>query len=243
MRFVEKFARHGDVRIRYLDAGVPGAVGHPTIFVPGVVDTADEYTEALVGFSHRRILVVEPRGRGGSDAPRRGYSVKDQAGDVQAVIESEGIEQFHLMAFSRGTTTALVVAFGAPHRVLSVAIGDYLPVEVALPPGFAEGLWTSSWRGRANADRVQRHVLEGLEADSRPRTFWDELAALGVPVLLAMGGAGGFVDRSTAARYQSTVPGAEVVTIPGSDHDLFRPSRTAYPDAVLEFVARRLPGT
>jgi hypothetical protein len=44
-------------------------------------------------------------------------------------------------------------------------------------------------------------------------------------------------------RYRESVPGVEVVTIPGSGHDLFRRSRTAYPSAVLEFISRVRPGT
>ena len=72
---MEKHVEHDGVTIRYLDIGPSSPTGRPSVFVPGVVDTADEYTEALECFARRRILVVEPRGRGGSDAPERGYSV------------------------------------------------------------------------------------------------------------------------------------------------------------------------
>lgn len=213
------------------------------VFVPGVTDYADEYEAALEHFGERRLLVVEMRGRGGSDAPANGYSAFDQAGDVEAVVAVNGLERFHLMTFSRGTTPALDVALRRPDRVVSVSIGDYIAGEIFLPPDFVDNLWVSTWRGKPMPDRVSRHVLEAIHADARNRDLWSDLDALGVPVLLARGTDGGLVDDDLEGRYRRWVSGVEIVTIPGSGHDLFRPSRTAYPQAVLDFIGRRAPGT
>src|SRR5579871_2412520 len=107
----ERFADNDGVKIRYLDTDPAEPVGLPIVFVPGIVDTADDYVEALEVFGNRRVLLVEMRGRGGSDAPERGYSPADQAGDVESVLEANGVGAFHLMTFSRGTTPALELAF------------------------------------------------------------------------------------------------------------------------------------
>jgi pimeloyl-ACP methyl ester carboxylesterase len=159
------------------------------------------------------------------------------------VLEAGGIGPFHLMTFSRGTTPGLELAFSLSGRVRTISIGDYLPAEIALPTGFTEQMWTAGWRGLPNPTRVRRHVLAGIQGASRSRELWSELAALAVPVLVARGSEGGIVDDDRAAAYRASVPGVEIVTIPGSGHDLFRPSRTAYPRAVLEFIARRSPGS
>lgn len=240
---VQKFADHGGVRIRYLDNDPTAATGLPVVFVPGIVDVADDYMEVFGCFGDRRLLVVELRGRGGSDAPASGYSPAEQAGDVAAVLGAEGVTRFHLMTFSRGTTPGLELALGSPAAVATVSIGDYLPAEIALPADFAQSMWASRWRGQPVSSRVRRHVLEGIQAASRQREFWDGLAALAVPVLVARGSDGGVIDDARARRYSAAVPGLEVVTIPGAGHDLFRPSRSAYPEAVLEFITRRAPGT
>jgi len=239
----ERFVDNRGIRIRYLDNDPVSAQGVPVVFVPGVTDFADEYAEVLDTLGDRRLLVVEMRGRGGSEAPRTGYSAPAQASDVESVIAAHGLERFHLMTFSRGTTPALEVAFARPGRVVTVSIGDYLPAEIALPENFTDQLWSTTWRGRPMKARVARHTLEGIRTEARARELWSELAALRVPVLLARGTEGGMVDDESEARYLSAVPGAEVVTIAGAGHDLFRPSRTAYPQAVLEFIARRAPGT
>jgi non-heme chloroperoxidase len=240
---VEKFTDNVGVKIRYLDNDPPHPAGLPILFSTGIVDVADDYVETLEFFADRRVLVLDMRGRGGSDAPPSGYSAEEQAGDLRAVLEANGIGQFHLMTFSRGTTPGLELAFQLPDRVRTVSIGDYLPAEIALPPEFVEQMWAARWRGSPNSQRVSRHVLAGIQAASRAREFWSELAALGVPVLVARGSESGVIDDDRADAYRRSVPGVEVVSIPGSGHDLFRPSRTAYPSVVLEFIARRSPSS
>jgi non-heme chloroperoxidase len=239
---LQKFTDNDGVKIRYLDNDPSHPVGLPILFTTGIVDFADDYVEALEFFGDRRVLVPELRGRGGSDAPPGGYSVLEQAGDLRSVLEVSGIGPFHLMTFSRGTTPGLELAFQLSDRVRTVSIGDYLPAEIALPSEFTEQMWTARWRGRPNSTRVPRHVLAGIQTASRSRELWIELAALAVPVLVARGSQGGVIDDERAAAYRRWVPGVEVVTVPGSGHDLFRPSRTAYPSVVLEFISRRSNG-
>jgi pimeloyl-ACP methyl ester carboxylesterase len=240
----ERFADNDGVKIRYLSNDPPRPSGLPVVFVPGIVDSADDYGASLECFGDRPLFVVEMRGRGGSDAPLRGYSPAEQATDIEAVLEANAIGPFHLMTFSRGTTPGLELAFKLSDQVRTVSIGDYLPAEIALPPDFVERMWTAQWRGRPNSTRLGgRHVLESIQAASRHREFWTELASLEVPVLVARGSEGGIVDDERELMYRRSVAGLEVATVSGSGHDLFRPSRTAYPDAVLEFIARRTSGT
>ncbi len=239
----ERFVHNGGVRIRYLDNRPAAGRGAPVVFVPGITDFADDYREVLELTAPRRLLVVELRGRGGSDAPVSGYSVPEQASDLEAVLAAEGIGRFHLMTFSRGTTPALEMALADPGRVLTVSIGDYPAVEFALTPAFVDSMWSSRWRGRPMAERVRRHVLDGIQRESRGRELWDGLGALGVPVLVARSDGGGIVNDDHEATYRQRVPGVEVIRIPDAGHDLFRPDRLAYPKAVLDFISRRAPGT
>jgi non-heme chloroperoxidase len=239
----ERFVSNDGIRIRYLDSDPPDAAGLPVVFVPGVTDFADEYDAVFDLFDPRRLVVIELRGRGGSDAPPTGYSVKELASDVEVVLEAQGLQRFHLMTFSRGTTPAIEVALADPARVVTVSIGDYLPAEIGLGPAFVDSQWASRFRGRPMPERLPRHVLEQVQAESRSRELWDELAGLGVPVLVARGSEGGIVSDEQEARYRARIPGVEVVTIPGAAHDLFRPDRTAYPRAVLDLIARRAHGT
>lgn len=238
---IERFTTHSGVKIRYLDNAPEAPVGLPILFSPGVTDFADEYTAVLEFFLPRRAVVVEVRGRGGSEAPATGYAVADHVRDLEAVVDEESFDRFHVMTFSRGTSWALDLALADPARIASFSIGEYRAVEVGMPDTFAEHMFTTTFRGKPMADRVQRHVLEELARESRARELWDRLPELG-PLLVAQGGDGGMVDAAAVAQYEAVRPDVEVVTIPGAAHDLFRPDRTAYPAAVADFIARRAPG-
>jgi pimeloyl-ACP methyl ester carboxylesterase len=237
----ERWTETSGLRIRYLDNDPADPVGIPIVFSPGIADDAGDYDAMLSYFSPRRVIAVDVRGRGGSDAPPVGYTVDLLADDLGAAIDAAGIERFHLMTFSRGTPTALTIAFRDPTRVASIAIGDYRAVEIQLNTAFVDHQWSSTWRGRPMPQLIPRHALEEIARDSRPRQLRDELGALGLPVLVARGDQPGcLVDDAAVGQYRLSVPGVEIVVIPGASHDLFRPERLGYPKAVTEFIGRRV---
>jgi non-heme chloroperoxidase len=240
---VERWTERSGIRIRYLDNAPDAPIGLPLLFVPGLTDFADDYLPLLQFFSPRRVLVVEVRGRGKSDAPPTGYSVSDHLRDVRAVIEQEAFDRFHLMTFSRGTSWSLEFAMHNPTRVASFSIGDYQAVEVGMDDTFPDSQWQARFRGVPIPQRVQRHVLDELQRESKTRALWNELAALPMPMLLAYGDQpGSLIDAAALTRYRSAVPDIEIVCFEGSAHDLFRADRLAYPRAVADLIARRAPG-
>jgi pimeloyl-ACP methyl ester carboxylesterase len=240
---VERWTSRSGIRVRYLDNAPADPVGLPILFSPGLTDLADDYGETLEFFLPRRVLVVDVRGRGKSEAPPTGYAVSDHLADLAAVVDEEGLERVHLMTFSRGTSWGMELAFTQPSRVATVSIGDYLAIEMKLPDDFGERMFQSRWRGEPVSERMPLHVLAELARQSVTRELWTDLGALGIPVLVAHGTERGVVVQPEAIeRYRATVPGVEIVAIEGTGHDLFRGDRLAYPRAVADFLARRAPG-
>jgi pimeloyl-ACP methyl ester carboxylesterase len=242
---LSRFVVSGPVRIHYLDSGAGEAGRAPLVFVPGLTDVADDYLPVLGEFD-RRTLVVDLRGRGASAAPDAGYAFADHVGDLEAVADAAGVGRFHLATFSRGTPYGLGFAFARPDRVLSVSIGDYPAREIGLPAGVSDSLAAGRWRGDAVLDRISEGALRGVAAQSVERPLWDQLGALGCPVLVMRGGRTGrrghqLVDGDAEDRYRRAVPGVEIVTFDGSSHDLFRPDPTRYPRLVADFTARHEP--
>jgi pimeloyl-ACP methyl ester carboxylesterase len=242
MPIVERWTSRSGPRIRYLDNAPLEPVGLPILFSPGLSDFADEYVEMLEFFLPRRVLAIEVRGRGQSEAPATGYSVRDHVGDLEAVLDEEGIERFHLMTFSRGTSWGLQLAIDSPERIASLSIGDYRAAEIALTPEFVEAQYGSRFRGKAMSERLPRHVLDGIGAASRARELWSELVTLPCPLLVARPGGDGILDDDAIDRYRQVRPDVEIVTVPDAPHDLFRHDRLFYPRAVADFLARRCPG-
>ena len=243
MPIAERWTDRSGPRIHYLDNAPAEPAGLPILFVPGLSDFASEYVEALEFFAPRRALVVEVRGRGESEAPASGYTAADHARDLEAVLDEEGIDRFHLMTFSRGTTWGLQLALAAPERVASISVGDYRAVEARLPDDFVERMTAQRFRGKPIAERIEPRVLAAVLADSDPRELWDDLGRLPVPLLVAQpGGAGGVLTDELVGRWRQARPDVEVVVVPDAPHDIFRPDRLFYPRAVADLIARRCPG-
>lgn len=242
-RALERFTTRSGVRIRYLDNAPDAPIGLPILLSPGFTDFADEYIEVLEFFAPRRVLVVEVRGRGGSDAPLAGYSAADHVADLAAVLDQEGVGGYHLMTFSRGTTWGLDLVLTDPARVSTVSIGDYRAAELGLDESVAEQVMTTRFRGLPLAERIAPHVPRELFRNSRDRDLCGGLAATGLPVLVATGTEPGcMLDADAVQEYRDRVPGVEIVEIGGAAHDLFRHDRLAYPRAVRGLIERRAPG-
>jgi len=100
-----RFTHNGDVRIHYLDSGGEDR-GAPIVFVPGMTDVAEDYTEVLPLFG-RRTVVVEVRGHGRSSRPQRGFDLATLSADVGAVVDVVTDGPVHVVTFSRGTSCAV----------------------------------------------------------------------------------------------------------------------------------------
>jgi pimeloyl-ACP methyl ester carboxylesterase/DNA-binding SARP family transcriptional activator len=89
--------------------------------------------------SFARIVHFDKRGTGASDRTARMPTIDERVVDVQAVMDSAGIERAHLLGVSEGGPVALAFAATYPHRADGVVLissgarihGDETPQEVA----------------------------------------------------------------------------------------------------------------
>ncbi len=198
-----RFTTNGDTRIHYLDSGGPDR-GAPVVFVPGMTDIADDYTE-IMPLLGRRAVVLELRGHGRSDAPESGYDLATLRADVGAVIDAVTDGPVHIMTFSRGTTYAIAWAVAHPDRVRSIAIGDYVPAEIVLPDPHVHRLLDGRWRGSPVSERLDYDAAVKTFRAAQGRSFWEELADLQLPMLVIRSLNSPLVDDASWARYQSVV--------------------------------------
>ncbi|MEM1429108.1 MAG: alpha/beta hydrolase [Pseudomonadota bacterium] len=94
-------------------------------------------------------LAYDLRGHGRSSRPLHGYTVADMTGDLEALLDAQGIDRAHLVAHSFGGSIALAYALRHPERVASLVLADVRVrplqpvVDVApkeVPPGVARRL-------------------------------------------------------------------------------------------------------
>jgi len=79
--------------------------------------------EALLGAGFR-VLACDLRGFGDSDPATSNFTIEQLAGDLEAVREAAGLEEFHLVGHSLGGMCALHYTLAHPERVTSLALAS-----------------------------------------------------------------------------------------------------------------------
>lgn len=115
--------RSDDLRLHYLEYGS----GPPLVIVPGITSPAItwEFVAELLADEHR-VLTLDNRGRGLSDKPASGFSLRDYAGDLAAMIRYLELERPALLGHSMGAR--IVTALAVLHTGLAG------PLVIADPP-------------------------------------------------------------------------------------------------------------
>ena len=121
-----------DVTISYLEGGS----GRPLVMLPG-------WSQAASGFEHQfddlsavaRVIAVDQRGHGESDAPATGYRIQRLAKDLHDLVEALDLTDFDLLGHSMGASViwSYHSMFGrerAPRRLVLV---DQAPAVHARP--------------------------------------------------------------------------------------------------------------
>jgi pimeloyl-ACP methyl ester carboxylesterase len=227
---------NGDARLHYLDSGGDDH-GAPIVFIPGMTDIADDYTQVMPLFG-RRVVVVEIRGHGRSSSPVSGYDLATLSRDVGAVIDAVTDGPVHIVTFSRGTSCAVAWAIEHPDRVRSISIGDYTPEERVPTHAASLRLLEGRWRGTPVRERFDVNAAMQTFRAAQTRSMWEPLSRLQPPLLVVRSGNSVLVTDAEWARYREFFPGAELVDFDDSPHDIFRPDRERYPRLVHDHVDR-----
>jgi proline iminopeptidase len=79
--------------------------------------------------AHRTLLLLDPRGTGGSDRPAdpSGYDLEDYAADIEAVREHLGLERLDLLGHSHGGFVAMRWGGAHPQRVGRLVLANTTP--------------------------------------------------------------------------------------------------------------------
>ncbi|CAG6391223.1 alpha/beta hydrolase [Streptomyces cocklensis] len=109
------FCAPDGIRLAYRESGE----GEPLLCLPGGPTDA-RYLGDLGGLSaHRRLILLDPRGTGGSAVPEdtSSYRSDRQVEDVEALRAHLGLPLIDLLAHSAGTNTAMQYAARYPQRL------------------------------------------------------------------------------------------------------------------------------
>jgi pimeloyl-ACP methyl ester carboxylesterase len=181
-----------------------------------------------------RLILLDARGHGASDKPRRpeDYELKKRIDDVVAVLDDLGIAQTHFCGYSMGGWIGFGVALHAPERFRSLIIGGQHPYAQDMdglrqlvrygvengPEGFV-AMWEENFGMLSSAEkkRMLAYDYEALLVVAQDReSLEDVLPMMRMPCLLYVGEMDEVFPLARECAKQ--IANVTFVTLPGLDH-------------------------
>lgn len=240
----EGYAEHDGARIWYATFGS----GPPVILLHGGLGHSGNWgyqLPALLAAGYR-VILIDTRGHGRSTRDARPFSYELLAADVLAVMDKLGLEKAALVGWSDGACIALILANQVPERVAGVFFFG-----CNMDPGGTKELDTSDplldrCFGRHAQDYAQLSATPddfrdfvaavSLMMETQPNYTATDLAAIRVPVTIVQSEHDEFIKRDHAEYLARTIPGADLIILPGVTHfaPLQRPA--LFNATVLDFL-------
>ncbi|WP_460451850.1 alpha/beta fold hydrolase [Alsobacter sp. SYSU BS001988] len=245
------------VPIAYLDSAPEEGAGEPIVLVHGfasnhAVNWVNTLWVKTLNRAGRRVIALDNRGHGQSGKPRdpAAYASGVMAEDVRRLMDHLGVERADVMGYSMGARITAFLALAHPGRVRSVMLGGlgiHLVEGVGLPVGIADALEAPSladvtdpmqrmFRAFAEQTGGDLQALAACIRGSRQTLTAEQAAAIRQPTLICVGTKDDVAGDPHALG--ALIPGAQVVDIPGRDHNLAVGDRV-HKEAVLAFLERR----
>jgi pimeloyl-ACP methyl ester carboxylesterase len=211
------------------------------------------------------VVMIDARGHGKSDLPKRGAGRGGLGGDLAGVITGLGLKQPAILGHSMGAATALGLAGTHPELARAILLEDPPPWWVATPPARPPARSADSIIELKRKTREEliahAHTLSptwseaelGPWADSKLRFSFHFLSrGLGTPVdwpatvqhitcptllITADPDKGAIVSPEAAAALQALVPQTRIAHIAGAGHSIRREQFARYMDVVTAFLA------
>ena len=222
--------------------------GPPVILLHGGMGHSGNWGKqvpALLRSGHR-VVLIDSRGHGRSTRDARPYRYELMASDVLAVMDALHIPRAALIGWSDGACTALVLARQHPARVAGVF---FFACNMD-PSGTKEIDFSNPLLGRC----IGRHRKDYAALSSTPGGFdafaeavgqmqrtepnysAGDLAQIRTPVTVVLGEHDEFIRREHAEYLARSIPGAQLVLLPGVSHfaPIQRPGQ--FNEAVLSFL-------
>jgi len=125
------FVNVGDARIHYRVTGPASA--EPVVLIMGLGWDMSGWDLMLPYLKDHRVLRLDNRGAGRSDAPDVPYSIPRMARDTIEVMDAAGMKSAHVYGASLGSMIAQEIALSHPGRVRSLILGCPSPGVISVP--------------------------------------------------------------------------------------------------------------
>lgn len=231
MYWTDRWAENDKVKLHYMETAIFDDMMTPLVYVPGALNHAAQSTSLLDHFEQRRRISMSLRGRGKSDAPLSGYSFQNHSDDIAAVINRSGVEDYCLLAYSRGVSYAIDYAAGNP-KIKGLILCDYPARSSQFPES-----WIKKVQSNGFIEESRFHVVEAIQKESEKIELPQQLARIDIPVLVIRGGAAGsLLTDSDIEVYQKHLKDVRVMEVENAGHELWKPDKENFIRLIAGFL-------
>ncbi len=258
------YASRGRCRLFYELSGDPAL---PTLVLVRGLARSSRYWEPLVPeLGAFRLLLLDNRGVGRSDAPWPPYSTRQLADDVAAVMDAAGVARAHVFGISLGGMIVQQLALRHPARIDRLVIGCSTPggthadrpalrvrlaqLRAARDPERQLAALVSEatirahpelrawWLALARSEPVGLRGVLGQLAAVRGHDVFDRLGEIAHPTLVITGDDDNIISPRDSQLLADHLPNARLLVLPGARHDFTtdRPAETGH--ALVDFLTR-----
>jgi pimeloyl-ACP methyl ester carboxylesterase len=232
---ISSFALNQSVRLHTLTFDTNNAQT-AILLLPGMTETAERYADLIeqhkIDIPHN-VVIMSNRGRGQSDAPKEGYSLKHHASDIDTVIRTviPAEQNICILAFSQSVTYTLYYAtqMQMASNIKGIIVCDYPSIS-----GKISNAWIQAVLERKS---LQKHVALGLAEESEQFNFIPFLSSLQIPLKAIKAEEQSLLPEEYAKLYQDHCPQGSYTILSQSNHDIFGSSPKSFIEALNTFIS------
>lgn len=219
------YVDHDGARIWYATYGS----GSPVILLHGGLGHSGNWgyqVPALVSSGYR-VVLIDSRGHGRSTRDLRPFKYELMASDVLAAMDALRLEKPAVVGWSDGACIALILAMKAPARIAGVFFFacnmDPSGVKEITPSPILDRCFGRHAKDYARLSATPDHFKAFAEAvgdmmKTEPNYSARDMAAIHVPVAIVQSEHEEFIKPEHAEYLARTIPGAELIVLPGVSH-------------------------
>lgn len=214
---------------------------------------------------HFRVIRMDMRGHGGSDAPAMAYSLDMLGDDLLGALDALGVERFHWIGLSMGGMIGQNLALRAPERINKLVLCDtsskMLPeaapmidqrIEAVRAEGMAvladstiERWFTPSYvkNNPPELAAIRQQIIDtpvdgfaGCCYALLGLDYLDRLGEISLPTLVVVGEDDPATDVPMAKEIQARITDAQLAILPSASHLSNVEQAAAFNDAVVGFL-------
>lgn len=250
------------IKLAYVEMGNPS--GKPTLLIHGFTDNSRSWSLIAPYLKDRRLLAIDLRGHGKSEAPECCYTVLDFAHDTSDFMTALKIDKADIIGHSLGSITGQVLAALHPERVNKLVLisssidaksgpGSWLwdNIKALKAPIDPNGQFMMDWYSNPNPVDENYIARERNESAAVPVHVWNNVLnglaitnlqkiapAVKAPVQIIWGDQDGLFDKAHQNELKAAYPNAEFEVFEGAGHNMFWEFPESSAKVMLNFLER-----